>query len=192
MFLAFLCCSTLGRFCRLDRLQFSMKTLTAFASILALGLTGCISNMGYTRFGKQGLFGYSDQSIQPGVFSVTFRGGMATTPDDALFLTLLRAAELTIQSGHRYFAIASEADAGRNTAFSMTMPQTANVYAAGNTANVFIGPRTTIASQNRLPGWSLIVRVLSKPIPPYFDAAFLVRQAQAKGIKLELATLARR
>jgi hypothetical protein len=34
------------------------------------------------------------------------------------------------------------------------------------------------------------VRALSKPTPPYFDAVFLVRQARAKGIKLEPATLA--
>ena len=29
---------------------------------------------------------------------------------------------------------------------------------------------------------ALIVRVLSKPTPPYFDSIFLVRQAQAKGL----------
>jgi hypothetical protein len=104
-----------------------LSLLTALVLSLTLALTACVSNMGYTRFGKQGLFGYSDQAIQPGVFSVTYRGGMPTTPDDALFLTLLRAAEVTIQSGHQYFTIASEADAGRNTAIAMTMPQMARL-----------------------------------------------------------------
>ena len=68
------------------------------------------------------------------------------------------------------------------------MPQAANVFATGNTASVVVGPRATVASQNRLPGWSLIVRVLSKPTPPYFDSIFLVHQAQAKGIRLDAAT----
>jgi hypothetical protein len=59
-----------------------MKTLRLPVVTLALALAGCVSDMGYTKFGKQGLFGYSDQAIQPGVFSVTFRGmePLQTTP----------------------------------------------------------------------------------------------------------------
>jgi hypothetical protein len=73
-------------------------------------------------------------------------------------------------------------------AFSVTMPQTANVFATGNTASVVVGPRTTVASQNRLPGWSLSVRVHFETHSALFDSIFLVRQAQAKGIRLDAAT----
>lgn len=74
---------------------------------LAVILSGCAS--GYT---SRGLFcgGYSEIRTNPDSFIVTYNGNGYTHADDAMRYVLLRASELTLQNGYRYFAILATAD----------------------------------------------------------------------------------
>jgi hypothetical protein len=54
--------------------------------------------------------GYSDTQLSDNVFSVTFNGNGYTDPHKATDFRMLRAAELTLQHGFKYFVVEDSAN----------------------------------------------------------------------------------
>ena len=72
------------------------------AVIFALILTGCAA----TEFQKQdGSGGYSETQLSENIFQVNFTGNSATSHERASDFALLRAADLTLEKGFKYFRI---------------------------------------------------------------------------------------
>jgi hypothetical protein len=106
----------------------------AFMAVLALFLAafgaGCAT--GYKPSGFGG--GYSETMYAPDVFLVHFDGNEHTSPERSRDFGLLRAADLTVQHGYRYFLFSDQTRAV--APFSPPIPaQTAQVnnYNYGNT-----------------------------------------------------------
>ena len=52
--------------------------------------------------------GFSELQLSSDVYRVAFRGNGYTSPDRVIDFALLRAAELTLQQGARYFVVVNE------------------------------------------------------------------------------------
>jgi hypothetical protein len=99
-----------------------MKTILAVAVVLMLA--GCA-----TSYQSKGLMGgYSETQIAPDVFRVSFGGNGYTSGERAQDFTLLRAAELTLQHGFRYFIIVDE----KNTTKVSTSTTPGYAYTSGS------------------------------------------------------------
>lgn len=75
--------------------------------LILLLCTGCA-----TTYSERGFFGtgYSEIRTNPDTFIVTFKGNAATYRDDVTKYALLRAAELTLQNGYKYFVVLASED----------------------------------------------------------------------------------
>ena len=67
-------------------------------------LSGCATS--YQKVGLKG--GYSETQLAPDLFRVNFNGNGYTSSERAQDFALLRAAELSLQRGVRYFALLDE------------------------------------------------------------------------------------
>lgn len=105
----------------------TIKVLLVF-----LILTGCATP--YQKVGLGG--GYSDTRLQDNVFTVNFRGNGYTSRERSSDFALLRCAELAIENGFKFFAIADSSQE-QKTMFYKT-GSTSSTYGAtniyGNTA----------------------------------------------------------
>jgi hypothetical protein len=54
------------------------------------------------------LGGYSDTALAPDVYKISFGGNGYTTQERATDFAVLRAAELTLSHGYRYFGIINQ------------------------------------------------------------------------------------
>ncbi len=149
---------------------------------IALTLVGCSTP--YQSNGFRG--GFTETQLAPDVFRVTFRGNAYTSGERAQDFALLRAAELTLRSGHTFFAIVNESNA--TTASSFTTPSqtttTGNVSAVGNTA-YYSENTTTMPGQTYTffrPSSGMLIRCFTmKPEGIFtFDAAFLQNSLKQK------------
>jgi hypothetical protein len=145
-------------------------------------LLGCATPYSSTGF----LGGCSDVQLAPGVFRITFQGNGYTAPERTQDFALLRAADLTLKHGYRYFAILTADSGGRSAA--ITLPghayTTANFTAYGNTAfgtaNTTYTPATTIPVF--YPNTGLLIGCFrEKPQSAYvLDAQFLSNSLRTK------------
>ena len=150
--------------------------------LFAIALVGCS-----TPYESNGwLGGYTDTQLAPDVFRVTFSGNAYTSGEKAQDYALLRAAELTLQSGHAFFAIVNENNA--TTASSLTTPaQTTtngSVSAVGSSA-YYSENTTTMPAQTYTffkPSSGMLIRCFNtKPDGIFtFDAAFLQHSLKQK------------
>lgn len=76
-----------------------------FFPIFALVLGGCA-----TTYHPKGFFGdgYFDYRVTEKTFAVTFRGNKHTNQEDVRRFALMRAAELSLDHGYRYFKVTKE------------------------------------------------------------------------------------
>jgi hypothetical protein len=75
------------------------KSVLIAASLL---IFGC----GATAYQPYGLAGgYSDKRLSNDEFIISFDGNIRTDPDRAIHFTMLRAAEITLNKGYKYFVI---------------------------------------------------------------------------------------
>lgn len=100
-----------------------------------LFLTSCA-----TGYHSQGFFGggYSEIITNPDSFIVTFKGNTYTSQERALRYVLLRASELTIKNGYKYFVVISSLDQTSSYNYSNTHANasgSANIYTYSNHAN---------------------------------------------------------
>ena len=74
---------------------------------IVIALTGCATS--YHRLNYTGE-GYSEILTNPDSFIVTFKGNVCTSPETVAQYALLRAAELTLKNGYKYFIVNSSID----------------------------------------------------------------------------------
>jgi hypothetical protein len=149
-------------------------------------LTGCSTP--YQSEGFTG--GYSHTQLAPDVFRITFRGNAYTSIERTQDLVLLRAADLTLQFGFKYFAIIDESSSTKVSTF--TTPGSADtsgsVQIYGGQRNysgtysehtTYIPPQTYFMYK---PRSGLLIRCFAdKPGGVYtFDAAFLQQSLKQK------------
>lgn len=77
-----------------------------FVSILALAVGGCASPYQSSGFGG----GFSEMQMAQDTYRIQFRGNAFTGSDATSEMAILRAAELTLQSGYTNFVILGAGD----------------------------------------------------------------------------------
>lgn len=75
----------------------------------ALALSACATATPYGPAGQGSRYGYSDMRVDDSHFRVSFAGNSVTTRDQVEMALLLRAAEVTLESGHDWFATVNRA-----------------------------------------------------------------------------------
>ncbi|WP_420479066.1 CC0125/CC1285 family lipoprotein [Brevundimonas sp. FT23028] len=70
----------------------------------ALALSACATATPYGPASAQNRYGYSEQRVDSDRFRVNFAGNSVTSREQVEMALLLRAAELTLESGHDWFA----------------------------------------------------------------------------------------
>lgn len=81
-----------------------MKKLALLASVLALGACQT-AGPSYEAASTPGGTGYFSTPVEDGRHAVTYTGERKMTPAQVAEYALLRAAELTLASGHEWFAV---------------------------------------------------------------------------------------
>jgi hypothetical protein len=157
-------------------------TRIVFGVFLATTLVACATS--YQPTGFTG--GFSDTQLAPDVFRVSFSGNGFTSPDRVQDFALLRAAELTLQHGARYFAVMDSENQSRTSTYvspgSSYTSGTATAY--GNTAT-YSGTTTSTPAQVHTyykPGVGMVIRTFSQQ-PSHihaFDAEFLLQSIRSK------------
>jgi hypothetical protein len=109
-----------------------MKTLITIMIAAAAMLAGCATP--YAHKGFPG--GYSDTALAPDVYKVSFGGNGFTTQERSTDFAVLRAAELTLSHGYRYFGIINQSESGQSSVINTPgyAITNANAYAVGNMA----------------------------------------------------------
>ncbi len=97
-----------------------MRVEKIIFSVFFLVLGGCAT--GYHALNFNG--GYSEIMMNPDAFCVTYHGNQHTSSVDATRYVLLRASELTLQQGYRYFSIVSWTDQTSSSPYSRTCVDT--------------------------------------------------------------------
>ncbi len=85
-----------------------MRTFALLAVLFSVGCATAYQPVGYTG-------GYTDSRLGPDAFTVWFQGNRYTAASRVSDFTMLRAAELTLESGYRYFVLLGETDKTRTT-----------------------------------------------------------------------------
>jgi hypothetical protein len=156
-----------------------MKLLKALPLLL---LTACATN--YQPVSGTG--GFSETRLAPNVFRVEFRGNAYTDSGRVEDFAMLRAAEVTLASGFRYFAIAGEQDISSHGA--MVLPgQTTAQGSATTFGNTTYASVTTQRTPDQVVGITkpavtkTIVCFQEQPQGAYaFDAEFLATSIRQK------------
>lgn len=108
-------------------------------SLAVLIISGCAT--AYQKDGFSG--GFNETKIAPNAWRVTFAGNGYTSRTKAEDFTLLRSADLTLQSGFQYFAIVGS-NSDMSTVSSWTAPTTSTTNVTANRyGNTVTGTGTT-------------------------------------------------
>lgn len=140
-----------------------------------------------TKYQKVGFSGgFSETRLAPDVFRVSFSGNGHTRSERAQDFVLLRAAELTLQNGYRYFKVLDGRD--EVTTQTVTLPgssyTTANATAYGN--SVYGSATTTYTPPQNIniykPSSGLMIRCFATPPKEggVFDAQFIANSIRGK------------
>lgn len=97
-------------------LSATMKVKHGLAAVVALLSVGCASNYHRNVLAE----GYSDTRLAPDMASVTFDGNSQTDKNRVLDFTLLRAADLCLESGYTHFTVVSGADETNTSQVTMS------------------------------------------------------------------------
>tara|TARA_A200000113_G_scaffold225930_2_gene248811 strand:- start:2085 stop:2654 length:570 start_codon:yes stop_codon:yes gene_type:complete len=103
-----------------------MKKIAVLFSVV-LTLSACASP--YQSKGFSG--GFSETQLSENVFQVSFRGNGYTSSERASDFAMLRSAELTLENGYKYFALADNQNAVENSSY--TTPVQAHTTGYSNT-----------------------------------------------------------
>lgn len=79
------------------------------AATAALALSACATATPYGPAGPQSRFGYAEQRVDADRYRITFAGNSVTSREQVEMALLLRAAEVTAQSGFDWFATVNRA-----------------------------------------------------------------------------------
>jgi len=115
-----------------------MKSISLIlTTYIVYGLLGCATPYQYDGFTG----GYSDTQLAPDLFRVVFRGNGFTAAERVQDFALLRASELTLQRGYKFFAITDENNS--NTTSSFTTPgyaETTGMLRRNHSGNIHLNP----------------------------------------------------
>ncbi len=138
-------------------------------------LTGCATK--YQSVGFTG--GYSETKLGENIFQVTFEGNGYTSTTRANDLALLRAAELTIENGYKFFIITNSITDSTNFAYST--PKVYNTTFNRNSATTYSSGGNTFFIAKPSSN-NTIVCFKDKPenILLVYDAKFLYDSLKAK------------
>lgn len=164
-----------------------------------------------------GLGGFRDNQLQNGVFQITFEGNAFINKATVEYYTLLRAAELTILSGHRHFVLLSGASDERVDHVALPGQTIVNTTGSGQVAgygsfsaapvgNTIYGSGAAVAAYRgsssttitNIPGQTfdvhkpfstITIRALASPSSGSLDAFQLAQAAIKKGIHLDKAVV---
>jgi hypothetical protein len=152
-------------------------------TLVLIFAVGCATP--YRRSGLAG--GFSETQLQENVFTVYFRGNGYTSPERCSDFALLRCAELALDHGFRYFAVADSAQDAKTTFYN-----TGGASHTYGTINTF--GNTSYGSFNTYHSGSNTIPV-SKPRSSYtifcfkerpdadamvFDATFVAKSLREK------------
>lgn len=131
-----------------------MERMFCFAICIMATLAGCAS--GYRPAGLGG--GYSDSPLGNGMYRVSYTGNAYTDPGYAADMAMLRAAEVALAGGYRYFSIVQSGNDSR--VGSYTAPSTVNVtnlpaIGSGYQTISVTGGQTTVFSK---PSSNMIIK----------------------------------
>lgn len=79
------------------------------AATAALALSACATATPYGPAGVDSRYGYAEQRIDADRYRISFSGNSVTSREQVEMALLLRAAEVTAQSGHDWFATVNRA-----------------------------------------------------------------------------------
>lgn len=83
-----------------------MKKLSALVVFLVVAvLAGCAVDRGYHAALNEDDYGYLETKIQEDTYSIQYRGSDAHSVQRVADFALLRAAEITLEKGYRYFTV---------------------------------------------------------------------------------------
>lgn len=125
--------------------------------------------------------GFSEIQLAPDVFRIVFRGNGFTDPQRAQDFAVLRAADLTLSRGFRYFGILGGADSVSQSSF--TTP--GEIYSSGYfNGSTYYGTSTYVPGQTFTsfkPESGLLIRCFSERPSnvPALDAQFLANSLRA-------------
>ena len=153
---------------------------TCIASTLLLGACA-------TPYQKRGLTGgFTETQLSPETYRISFQANTITPPDQVQDYTLLRAAELTLENGHRYFVVQETVDQTRRlvTSVPSTTTTTGKVKSSGNKAKFesYTSSSPGYVKEEFAPGLGMVIRTLPSKPPKgeAYDAAFLVKSLKTK------------
>jgi hypothetical protein len=161
-----------------------MRTTVNYSSVIALAVMMASCATPYTNNGLLG--GYSDTTLAPDVYRVSFQGNGYTSSETTRDFALLRAADLTRSHGYRYFGIVNEADGGQSgvintpgTSFTSMSAQRVGNAVYGNATTTFI-PGASIPFF--FPKSGLLIRCFKERPPAAFvlDGEFVASSLREK------------
>lgn len=153
-----------------------MRFLAILSAVILIA--GCAT--GYKSVGFTG--GYSDTKLQDDVYEVSFKGNGYTNKDRAKDFALLRASEVALNNGYKYFVVLEGENSTKTQMY--TTPAQANTYGTvnmyGNTGSYsgttyYSGGQTFIAHK---PQTSLTIRCLKEK--PTTNETFVYDATQIK------------
>ncbi|MFT3866858.1 MAG: hypothetical protein QM715_00035 [Nibricoccus sp.] len=161
--------------------------------ILPLLFSACTSNTPYQRIGNRKEGGYSFVRHSKDTYSVTYQGAEYSKPEQIYDYALLRSAELTVESGYKYFVVNSDNDRSRNsTRYTPGSPgfrtmehgitSTGRTYTYSSYTPGFSGSVSTV----RVPIYTLMIKMypakegIQAPENYIYEAAPLIIQLKAK------------
>lgn len=153
-----------------------------FLAILTTFFTGCATS--YQSGGFTG--GYTETQLAPDVFRVVFKGNGYTSPERAQDFSMLRAAELALQTGFTHLAVINERNSTTTHSFTTDgeakTTGTAQIY--GNQVS-YSGHTTYTPGQTVTfykPSTGLVVQFFkTKPEGIFaYDAAFLQQSIKSR------------
>jgi hypothetical protein len=132
------------------------------------------------------LGGYSDTALAPDVYLISFQGNGYTAPERARDFAFLRAADLTLAHGYRYFAIFNATEGGNSGAINLPGQSYTTVNAQRVGGAVYGTAQTTYIPGASIPLFfprsGLMIRCFAqRPQGGYaLDAAFVSRSLRQK------------
>ncbi len=119
--------------------------------------------------------GYSEIRTAPDSFIITYNGNEYTSSEEATKYTLLRAADLSLKNGYRYFVVLSTEDRTRSYQYSSTY-ENDEAYA---TRHRYIGQKSssTYSGSVTRPGMTIRIKCFhEKPAGESIDAQYYWEQ----------------
>ena len=153
-------------------------TFPVFILLFAFLLSGCA-----TRYQAQGWTGgYTEVQLTPDSFHICFYGNGYTSPQKVTKYVLLRASELTLEKGFKYFIVTSIEDHTSFQNYSQTNSNStgsANTYCYSNSTNTQLNHSTVTSTSSgtiRKPAQCITIKCFqTKPQSSsgeVFDAQF--------------------